>query len=551
MSAFHESFSPRGSTMEPPYARPSMDTSDSRIHRDSRFSTNGQSRHSSHHLSLPLGHNPYHSGSPTPFIEEPVNAILTPAANARGPAELEDNDAEYMTVAIQDTQAPSGDDAYYGSSSPAAGSSSQAGSRGRKFVGGFVANLKRLPRAMVRNVVWDRSQTGRGFSERRDHQQWRQPLAWGTMSGQQVAPPYGSPEGQPVGDSVLYVEALDMPTEHPAPPPSSFAPSPSRDTKHGPRLSPHRRDTQRSPSHLSASGQLSSQRSSVRRISRTSAPTVRNPDPESDSDHSGSSSLDATPEPPHIDITPPHDTGVHFEVRSEHHPGSRTGPDNMEPNTPVLVEPKPAPDYARMQSPIEPPAEPSFPSQLARIQRFFRDLGELPWVPTESITVEFVPRIRRTDASTPWYTPRHGPIDLLAGGTSSTRHLAAASGQTLAPGASSATLLHPSSSYGHGQGQGPPPQFIYSMSPIPPPPPPLYMYPAYPASIQPLSPPSGPPRTTDPDTSGTTGISSNSSPPQQGYPLYVLAMPPTTYFSPSNPVVFPPGHGSARPNAPT
>ncbi|EIM83775.1 uncharacterized protein STEHIDRAFT_170268 [Stereum hirsutum FP-91666 SS1] len=532
-----------------PFVHP-IDASEGRI----LPSSNGTSRPTSHRISLPP-RNTYPRGSGPPPVE-PVRGIPTPAPNARGVSEFVD-DPEYMTVEPAPIlDASNGDhggyNAYYGSPAGESSNSRGSGGRGRRFVGGFVANLKRLPRAMVRNVGWAAKMPPEKLG--RDHEQWGRPRAhaqWATPATEQgTVPPYGSPAVQVMGDNVLYVEALDMPSEHPAmlaPPPSSYAPS--RGAQH---LSPHRlgsprhTQSQRSPSHLSVSGgqMSSSRRSSTRRTSRTSAPTVRNPDPESDADQSGpSSSSEGIPSPGHpaLNISPPRDpTGVHFDIRRERPSTSRTGSRprgdtgiTAEPETPVLVEPKPAPDYARMQSPIQPRPEPSFPSQLARIQNFFRNVNDLPWMSTENVTVDFVPRTRAGPSRT-WYAPRrHASVDLLAGhgGGSGTRLLVNASGQTFAmPGAaSSATLMQvPSSSLGHGHGYGGPApsastQFVYPA--LPHPPPPMFMYPA-PLQPQPSFQNINTPQRTDPDTSlGTTGTGTGSAAPSQGYPVYVVALP--------------------------
>ncbi|KAG0702252.1 hypothetical protein DFH29DRAFT_1079599 [Suillus ampliporus] len=93
--------------------------------------------------------------------------------------------------------------------------------------------------------------------------------------------------------------------------------------------------------------------------------------------------------------------------------------------TPVLVEPRPAEDFAKMESPIRPPPEESIASQVARIQRFMRDLSGLPWISPARISNEYVPgqgdrrrhsRQRYSKTSKSWYTQRNkGTLDLLSG----------------------------------------------------------------------------------------------------------------------------------------
>jgi len=93
--------------------------------------------------------------------------------------------------------------------------------------------------------------------------------------------------------------------------------------------------------------------------------------------------------------------------------------------TPVLVEPRPAEDFAKMESPIRPPPEESIASQVARIRRFMRDLSGLPWISPARISSEYVPgqsdrrrhsRQRYSKTSKSWYSQRNkGTLDLLSG----------------------------------------------------------------------------------------------------------------------------------------
>ncbi|KAG1850804.1 hypothetical protein DFJ58DRAFT_842305 [Suillus subalutaceus] len=93
--------------------------------------------------------------------------------------------------------------------------------------------------------------------------------------------------------------------------------------------------------------------------------------------------------------------------------------------TPVLVEPRPAEDFAKMESPIRPPPEESIASQVARIRRFMRDLSSLPWISPARISNEYVPgqsdrrrhsRQRYSKTSKSWYSQRNrGTLDLLSG----------------------------------------------------------------------------------------------------------------------------------------
>ncbi|KAG5639718.1 hypothetical protein H0H81_005901 [Sphagnurus paluster] len=77
--------------------------------------------------------------------------------------------------------------------------------------------------------------------------------------------------------------------------------------------------------------------------------------------------------------------------------------------SPVYVEPQPGSDYAKMDSPRR--SISSFASYVSRVQKFFRELNELPWV-AERVTVDYIPgqvkgrrqaRDRRPQRATSWY----------------------------------------------------------------------------------------------------------------------------------------------------
>ncbi|KAJ6623141.1 hypothetical protein B0H10DRAFT_1944140 [Mycena sp. CBHHK59/15] len=98
--------------------------------------------------------------------------------------------------------------------------------------------------------------------------------------------------------------------------------------------------------------------------------------------------------------------------------------------SPVLVEPQPGSDYAKMDSP--PRSEASFGSYLTRVHRFFQTLNNLPWVAPERVTVDYIPgKARQPDAVRPrrarrpvisWYNA-HAPqnsVDLLGSSSPST-----------------------------------------------------------------------------------------------------------------------------------
>jgi len=98
--------------------------------------------------------------------------------------------------------------------------------------------------------------------------------------------------------------------------------------------------------------------------------------------------------------------------------------------SPVLAEPQPASDYAKMDSPTPPASDVSFNSYVARFQRFIRDLNDLPWV-ADRVTVDYIPgqskrRARPRPTHRPimsWYNEharrQHLSVDLLSSGSPS------------------------------------------------------------------------------------------------------------------------------------
>ncbi|GLB34080.1 hypothetical protein LshimejAT787_0109640 [Lyophyllum shimeji] len=98
--------------------------------------------------------------------------------------------------------------------------------------------------------------------------------------------------------------------------------------------------------------------------------------------------------------------------------------------SPVYVEPRLGSDYAKMDSPRL--SITSLASYVSRVQKFFRDLNDLPWV-AERVTVDYVPgeskgrrqaRERRAQRPTSWYgnvpnaLPGHHNVDLFSESTS-------------------------------------------------------------------------------------------------------------------------------------
>ncbi|KAJ7269249.1 hypothetical protein B0H12DRAFT_29334 [Mycena haematopus] len=116
----------------------------------------------------------------------------------------------------------------------------------------------------------------------------------------------------------------------------------------------------------------------------------------------------------------------------EHYEGTTAINHDMVPNgligSPEFVEPQPAPNYAKMESP--PRSEASFGSYLTRLNRFFRTINDLPWIAPDRVTVDYIPgnarqagpTLRSRPARKPaisWYNSNipQGFVDLLSSGT--------------------------------------------------------------------------------------------------------------------------------------
>src|SRR5258708_4072939 len=190
--------------------------------------------------------------------------------------------------------------------------------------------------------------------------------------------------------------------------------------------------------HVSQHGSLHS----AQRSSKSPPRTVRNPDPPSPTDDSGTVNanspwpdqqppLEPEPELDFASRTPPHLSPLAPARRPIVTVQSPTG-------SPVYFEPQPTEDYAGMDmdSLTGNSPEPSVPTQLSRVAKFFRDLRDLPWI-SPNVTVDFDPtnaeraRYVHTEGSgKSWYTGHLEDLDLLAGG-SGTRRLTTPSGHPL------------------------------------------------------------------------------------------------------------------------
>ncbi|KAF7307400.1 hypothetical protein MIND_00534200 [Mycena indigotica] len=154
---------------------------------------------------------------------------------------------------------------------------------------------------------------------------------------------------------------------------------------------------------------------------------------------------------------------IHEETVEDHRPSherkeSSTSTDTMHQNyegttivnhepfqnqygSPQFYEPQPGPDYAKISPPR---SEASLGSYIARVQRFIKAINDLPWISSDRVTVDYIPRGareqmalesamgssigsprprprsrvgRRTTVS--WYNSNQPPgsVDLLAGST--------------------------------------------------------------------------------------------------------------------------------------
>lgn len=262
----------------------------------------------------------------------------------------------------------------------------------RKFVGGFVNGLKRLPRAVLRKPV------RRGTDN--------------TAHTGDTLPTYHSPIlTGPSVPNVIYVEATEMPVEH-------LAPTPSDVHSH---LSDGR-------SHMSRHNDGRSHHTDV--LSHHSHHT--NPDARSHHSYRDDRSHHTDGRSHHtshsIDHENTYDTHATVAVHSalEH---ERYDPETAETTlghipapaavlSPEAVELRPSSDYDKMEPPPSPSVL-SLNSRFVRVGQFFQDLYDLPWVATR-ITVDYIPAeqsraqyARKTRAT--WYPGEQSPIDLLSG----------------------------------------------------------------------------------------------------------------------------------------
>lgn len=300
--------------------------------------------------------------------------VPSPSRNALGVSEVQDED-EFEGMDINVADIESGTMRGRRVESPLSASTQK---RDRNFVGGFVSGLKRLPRTVMKGYG-----RGQGGEKKR-----KGTLDTSATSGtgntlpryQTTAP---EPEAGPSG--AVYVEATPMPTARPA-------------------------AINRRPN-----------RPSLRISNPTEIPDVNDgPQPVHvpELQDAGTTGGQCDPLPPPVRPENILDEGITA--------------------SPVLVEPRRASDYAKMDSPAPgPPSEPSLGTQINRVQKFMHDLNSLPWVAGDRLTVDYHPGLTRggkprshvverppdpQPAHRPpdsWYrSPHHYSVDLLSGASS-------------------------------------------------------------------------------------------------------------------------------------
>lgn len=351
------------------------------------------------------------SPSRPPSRPLPTPAIHVPSVVVRAPSE--ELDAEYMTVD------PAVDFELEPGTTDVQGYRRRGGTR--NFVGGFVNGLRKLPRAVLRTRGIDRKLTQRG------------PL--GIDETDEPADRYAPPPSRVVGPrtpDVLYLETTDMPGQYPEPSEAHSVLTNSHIDHNAPSMHSHFTDApvaQSNHSHFTDAPAAQSSQSHF-----TDALGVQSPhshvasDPRAHSPHSAEPGLSYEPHTGHTatqetpydlrnpsDPREPHDVET-GETTMVH--GFNSPPDAED--SPVYVEPRPASDYDKMDSPIRSPSVTSLSSRFVRVGKFFQDLYDLPWVATR-ITADYVPseqsRARYRKTQIPWYSEGfHSRIDLLAGG---------------------------------------------------------------------------------------------------------------------------------------
>ncbi|KAF9218565.1 hypothetical protein BS17DRAFT_811614 [Gyrodon lividus] len=314
--------------------------------------------------------------APTPVLRKSAQTTVSES----------DIEAEYMTVSVDDRDECNYKGHGYGFSEVVA-MPTNAKSEKKNFVGGFVSGLRRLPKVMSKSRL-------------RDHIKPERQGTSGTAAstfetGRTMLPrntgPYTPGVPKTNSDDIPTVERLETPPRASSASPARLANPVDGEASFG--------DGRRERLMLSAVHEHSYEHSLH--------PSLHVPRP-----HSRSHNISASSRP--------------FEPEGEF-PNAMSTPilaeASIRVSSPILAEPRPSADFAKMESPIRPPPAESVASQLARVRRFFRDLNGLPWIASRDISDVYVPgqsairrRYSRPRDSKSWYTPRNNrTLDLLAG----------------------------------------------------------------------------------------------------------------------------------------
>lgn len=272
-----------------------------------------------------------------------------------------------------------------------------------------------------------------------------------------------------------------------------------------------------------------------------------------------------------------------------HHAGGSTLIHHSQINigSPVQDEPQPGSDYDKMSSVLQVEPSVSIAQHITRIQKFFNDINDLPWVSSQ-VAVDYIPekngrrgtgKRKTPKASDTWYPIEANTIDLLSSGNSSSvpvgthrregGHRRAMTDSTMSPSSTGMSrrpfdspstnvsprysvtseptpggrnIRHPRSPRHHQQ-RRPPLQQQNS-------PPQSALYPSYIATSQPMYIYSTPPTSSafqqQPGSPGQ-GPGQQTSP---AMPVYMIPMPPPVYQQMSNSYPYPVGKATSPPVRP-
>ncbi|KAH9032676.1 hypothetical protein EDB85DRAFT_1954930 [Lactarius pseudohatsudake] len=460
--------------------------------------------HHSHNSSRQTYTSGLYGPRPQPPPVDPIQGLPTPAM-------LEDPDAETMELDPGIDHDPVYESEY------------DDGHRSH----GTRRSLRKIPRAMKRGFQPDRrgAQTSPSFVHH--HQSpYHHPYTSDDLNAgpreQAGNPPYGVAVEHTEGD----LRYSDDPNVTPALTPSA---GPSRSVSHAIRAP----RTESQPTYQSLTNPASrhvSHHGSLHNAQRSSPPrTVRNPDPASSTEEGSDSRTNGnSPRPSQYHAEPEHSPPGTSRISPLDRARRPTVTVQSPTGSPVYIEPQLADDYAGMDEPIEPPPEPSVPSQFARVGKFFRDLNSLPWV-SPNVTVDFNPedsgRGRHSAHPRHWQILVHRPPARPRPPRRRSWRATLAPGQGGSASSSEGASTHFPAPH-VGLGIGPPPSSYppYAVPQVALPSQPLYFFPAaYPQPPPPRGP--GPSPNLADQTSPQSSGNSDPGVPRQPY-FYVVAMPP-------------------------